>query len=251
MIKADGLHLLVLGSPRSGTTLLSAMLSCHPDVSLLNEELSGASLRIFSKPVQGVKLCAPHQIELEHSSTMKAKNFASGQIRKLTNVVRKAMSRPIPKGGFRKSALSIREYQQWTEQMVVLGIIRSPGQVIESIMKRGNQSRAKAEYRWRRLIEMLYELSQDGGTHTQVKIVHFDQLVRDPAGTLEKALASLGQDFDPAVMEGFQHTPQYRGRTSIDPTRAGPGLEADMRHSLLQQDPELAAKYKSLCEAAL
>ncbi len=182
---------------------------------------------------------------------MRAQNFASGQLRKLTNIARRALKQPIPKGGFRKSVLSIRDYQSWTEQMVVLGIIRSPGQVIDSIMKRGNQTRTKAEYRWRRLIEILYDLSQEGGVHTQVKIVHFDDLVRAPAETLEKALTALERDFHPAVMEGFQHTPQYRGRTSIDPTRAGPGLEVDMQHSLLQKDPQLAAKYKALCQAAL
>lgn len=251
MMRAEGLHLLILGSPRSGTTLLSAMLGCHADVALLNEELTGASLRIFSKPVKGVKLCAPHQIELDHPASMRRRDFALGQARKLTNAARRLAGRPLPKGGFRKSTLSIRDYQAMTEKMVVLGIVRSPGQVIDSIQRRGNQTPAVAEYRWRRLIEILDTLAGETSPHTEVLIVHFDDLVRSPEETLRKALGALGLAFDASVMEGFRHTPQYRGRTEIDPARAGPGLEGDLTHPLLLANPDLARKYRWLCERAL
>ena len=244
-------HMLVLGAPRSGTSLLAAMIGSHPDIALLNEELSGASLSIFAKPIKGVKLCAPHQIEIDHSAS--AQGFASvrGKVRRLTNAARKALGRPQPSGGFRKSALSIRDYQAAAERFLVIGIIRSPEQVIASIMRRGNQSRKTAEYRWSRLIEILHQLATEQRAGSEVTIIRFDRLVTHPERTLRDCLKAVGLEFTESVMEGFRHTRQYQGRTEIDPSKAGPGLEADLQHPLLRADPALAAKYRWLHDRAL
>lgn len=236
----------MLGSPRSGTTLLSAMLSCHPEISLLNEDISGASTRIFSKRIAGVKLCVPHQIEIEQPLVMRARDYVRAKARPLADIARRATGRAVPNPGFVKSALSIRDYQARYDDLAVLGIIRSPDQVIASIMRRGHQTRRVAEYRWRRLVEILHLLATENRAGTRVRIVHFDDLVAAPEDALGGALAWLGCDFVPEVLDGFRHTPQYRGRTAIDPGKSGPGLATDLAHPLLAGDAALAAKYRAL-----
>ncbi|WP_188645300.1 sulfotransferase family protein [Tsuneonella deserti] len=249
-MSSKNVHLLVLGAPRSGTTLLAAMLSCHPDISLLNEELTGASLRILAKPVSGVKLCAPHQIELNHTIQMRLRDWVGMQLRKASNIVRHLRGSPIPLGGFRKSRLSIKDYQRRAPDLHIIGIIRGPEQVISSIRRRGNQSRGTAEYRWRRLVEILYELSASLDHRPKLSILHFDDLVQRPEMAIRAALEFLNLPFDPCVLEGFRHTPQYRGRTSIDPSRAVRDAESGLASPLLERDPELASKYQALCDQA-
>lgn len=244
-------HLLVLGAPRSGTTLLSAMLSCHPDISLLNEELTGASLAIFSKRIRGVKLCAPHQIELEHSAAMQAVARVRGSLRRFTNAARGRLGLPRPNGGFLKSRLSIRDYQRATDHLHVIGIIRSPTQVIDSIQRRGHQKPKVAEHRWIRLVEILHQLVTEERPGTTTTIVHFDSLVREPEETLRRCLGALACDFTPAVLEGYRHTPQYRGRTKIDARKVSGGIAADLQCALLASRPELAAQYRELFERAV
>jgi hypothetical protein len=55
----DEKNLLVIGPPRSGTTLLAAILSCHSEICILMEEFRGSSRLILSKKIKGVKLCIP------------------------------------------------------------------------------------------------------------------------------------------------------------------------------------------------
>lgn len=248
---SDHTNLLVLGSPRSGTTLLSAMLSCHPEIALLNEDLSGAFTRIFSKRFRGVKLCAPHQIEMRHTATTRAGDFSRGQIRRLTNIVRRAAGRPVPLGGFYKARHSIEDMRAMPEPLHVIGIVRSADDVIASIMKRGRQKEETARYRWVRLIQILNELARVEDADFALTLVRFDDLVAQPAETLTAVLRALQLDFDPRVMEGFKHTPQYQGRTGIDAQRAGGGLDDDLSQAVLRNDPELAAAYRRLHELAL
>ena len=102
-------------------------------------------------------------------------------------------------------------------------------------MKRGNQTRKTAEYRWSRLIQILHQLATEQRPGTEVTIVRFDSLVTEPEQTIRGCLQAIGLDFTDAVMDGFRHTRQYEGRTKIDADKAGPGLESDLDHPLLRK----------------
>ena len=58
-------HLLLLGAPRSGTTLLATMISRHSEIAIMNEDRGWAMRRILGKAVVGNKRCVPNQIELK------------------------------------------------------------------------------------------------------------------------------------------------------------------------------------------
>lgn len=228
-------HLLILGSPRSGTTLLSAMLSCHPDISILSEDLNGSSFKILSKRVKGVKLCIPHQIEIEHTKYRKIKDLNFARIKFWVKS---------------KSALSIRDYEKRANNLHILGIIRDPDSVVKSIMKRGSKSRQVAEYRWQRAIEILYQLSKERHRNEDFTVIDFDTLVMKPSSTMQKILLRLGSDFDEIVLEGYKHTPQYKEHNRINNKKASKGIKNALNYPLLQKDKELKEKYIYLTEKA-
>ncbi|HEX2228509.1 MAG TPA: sulfotransferase, partial [Candidatus Binatia bacterium] len=74
-------HLLILGAPRSGTTLLATMISRHTEIGILNEDRGWAMRRLLGKTVVGNKRCVPNQIELKkrhplHFRFLKTLGFA-------------------------------------------------------------------------------------------------------------------------------------------------------------------------------
>jgi len=251
MSSTDDIHLLILGSPRSGTTLLSAMLGCHPEITLLNEDTHGASLTIFSKKIKGVKLCIPNQIELVQTSWMRFKDFMVTTLQLLTNPIKSYLGLrvPIPRGI--KSKYSIRDYQKKTDKLFVLGIVRNPYDSIKSMMGRGQQTKKTAEYRWRRVIEILYELSMDECKENILIVVDFDKLVTEPVGIMKNLLSLLECDFKEDVLEGYKHTPQYKGSSAISADKASKGVEAALTHPMLQIDESLKNKYLYLIEKCI
>ena len=51
--------LLLLGAPRSGTTLLATMISRHSEIAIINEDRSWATRRTLGKAAVGNKRCVP------------------------------------------------------------------------------------------------------------------------------------------------------------------------------------------------
>lgn len=247
----DAVHLLILGSPRSGTTLLSAMLGCHSDIALLNEDRHGASLTIFSKKIKGVKLCVPNQIELEQTIGMHIVDIAITTMQILINPLRKCLGFRVPIIRGRKSKYSIAEYQKQVSKLFVFGIVRSPHDSIKSIMGRGQQTRKTAEYRWRRIVEVLYDIKKGALQNTELCMIEFDTLVKEPEITMTKLLQVLGCSFEPAVLEGFKHTPQYQGRDKISSGKASQGIDHALTHPLLKRDEGLKDKYLYLVDSCI
>ncbi len=190
-------RVLVLGSPRSGTTLFAAMLGSHPEVVLFNENWKCNEHTILSKRVRGNKLCVPNQIELEHQEPNE------------------------------KAALSIRDYQKITS-LQIFGVLRSPEAVIKSIQVRGRQNLETAKFRWSRALEVLDQLHGEQGRHSAPIIVHFDRLLSVPELVMRKCLKSLGCAFSDEVLKGYKFTHQYPGNSKINMDKMGPGTDADL-----------------------
>jgi len=72
-------NLLVVGAPRSGTTLLAAMIGRHSEVAMLSEHLGFAVKDVISKPIAGNKLCIPNHIEI-HEKRSRWINLLSPQL---------------------------------------------------------------------------------------------------------------------------------------------------------------------------
>lgn len=245
------IHLLVLGAPRSGTTLLSAMLGCHPDIAILNDDLSCAEFNLLAKRVRGNKLCVPNEIELTHSRFMKLCDTTVTRSQQFINRINRRIgkSTSVPRGP--KSRLSIRGYEMVAQNLKIIGIIRSPADVVKSIVSRGRQTEKTANHRWKRSIEVLFELSQDRKPETELLIVQYDQLVTSPGPTIKRCLSALDCEYTGAVLDGHLHTGQYQAVQGIDKGKSSSGFEEDLLYPLLAEDQKLKDKYAYLVRASL
>lgn len=236
-------HLLILGAPRSGTTLAAAMLGCHSDIAILNENHDGSVQRILSKQVRGVKLCVPNQIDLDRRSTFVTKP--------VLELFRRAGMRSLVR--WPSSRWSIRDYQERIPNLRILAVIRDARDVVTSISRRGDQSTRVAEYRWTRAVEVLSTLYEEAPD--QLIVMLYRRLVASPKATMTCILEELDLNFEEDVLTGYRHTPQYTENQSIraEKGRSTAGdVSTDLADTpLLEGRPNLKRRFEAMLEAAL
>jgi hypothetical protein len=232
-------YLLILGAPRSGTTLLTAMIGRHNDVAMLNEEFGDAIDKIISKPVVGNKLCIPNQIELEQKKPAWARLLGPAVHDRL---YRSGYFTQRP-----EATRSINEYLSTKTPIKVIGILRDGNAVISSIVRRGEQTEETATYRWRRSLDILDSLSQR--TDVDLLLLTFEQLVQTPEETMKRVSEFLGVAFQPQMLEGYAFTPIYSNK-GIDPDRASRHKTEEVDYALSDRFPETIALYDTLTQKA-
>ena len=227
--------LLVFGAPRSGTSLLAAMLGAHPDIGMAHEDTGDGWTRVVGKSVCGVKLVTPNQIELTH---------------RLPDRVRRARHR-LQRYGFQnwgigwprfkmRSVFSIRDFQTWPDTRL-LAILRDPADTVESIRRRGTHMSGEAEYRWARALETIATVRSE--TPERLHVISYDNLVGDPVTTMASCLAWLDLPYDERVIHGT--TANYNAH-GIDATKAGNRGDMATRHPVFDKRPDLLATFKAL-----
>ncbi len=195
------MYLLIVGSPRSGTTLLASMIGVHPDVAMLIEDRFFGVKRLTGKKVLANKLCIPNQVELT-----KRANYVTRALKKIGLAV-----------NYTSSRFSIQDYLA-LDGIKILAITRDGNDVISSIMKRGKKERKIAEERWSRAIEIIYELNTKYPEKTIT--ISYEDLVNEPEIIIKKVAGFIGIDFQPVMLEGYKHNILYPGETGIDKTKA-------------------------------
>lgn len=206
MDKQADVKFMVLGASRGGTTLLAAALGAHPKVAMLDEDMSGAFDRVVGGKIAGVKLCVPNQIEFERRwNPLYAPGLLGGAMRKSLFMNRQP-----------KSRLSIRDYDRFGP-IRHIGIARHPAGVIPAIMKRENRGIAVASYRWQRCMNVFKALS--GESAYKPVFVTFEDLVRQPEGTLKALCAALEIDFSAQMLEAPSRNDRYQSK-GFDPVKA-------------------------------
>mgnify|MGYP000046420584 CR=1 FL=1 len=221
-------NLLVFGAPRSGTTLLAGMLGAHPDVAMAHEDTGEGWTHIVGKPVRGVKLVAPNQIEHTHGLSARLRRYRHRLARYgLQNL---GITRP----GFKlQSIFAIRDFQACPNSRI-LAIVRDPHEGIESIRRRGKNPRSVAEYRWARALEVIATVQAE--TPGMVRVVYYDNLVRTPEATMRRCLDWLDLPFDERVIQG--ETPNY-DLAAIDASKAGGRGANCATHAIFRKRPDL------------
>lgn len=231
MDRTDKEYLLVLGAPRSGTTLLTAMIGCHDDVAMLNEDFRSAVRNLVSKRIAGNKLCVPNQIELRRRG-------GGVWVRRLQ---RRGFLTRVP-----ESKYAIEDYLDWGS-LKFITIVRNGNAVISSIMKRGRQSRTEAAYRWCRSLEVISELKT---LHRdQVLVLTFEQLVACPESTMQQVAHHLEISYQSKMLEGYAYTPIYSNQ-GIDASKAQTEVPRDEAWDVAREYPEAYQRYAELLQAA-
>ena len=216
--------LLILGIPRSGTTLLTAMVGAHPQVAMLNEDLSNAINNLVSKKVFGNKLCIPNQVCFETT----------------------LLSRLARRYGFYlyrdRSVISLDEYLQDEDLNVVL-ILRDPRANISSMIESGNLSFDRATQRWHRGIEIADQLYSQEEERTL--LISFERLVQKPERTMMSVSDFLSIEFDPNMLEGWKGT-THSNRGGILAKKARTGEKVNLPGDLCKEFPESYKNYERL-----
>lgn len=225
----DRKHLLIIGAPRSGTTLLASMIGRHSEVAMLIEDLYGGITRLVSKSVLANKLCVPNQVELNKKATLRVRALQRlGFLRQ----------HPI-------SRFSIEDHLS-LENPRILSIVRDGSHVISSIMRRGDQPFEIALARWVRAIEVIRTVCRDQPGRSMV--VSYESLVSDPESNMRRVADFLDLSFEGEMLEGYRYNPIYKDETSIDPHRAQRDSKAVERIALDASVPDAMRMYRALCE---
>lgn len=183
-------HLLILGAPRSGTTLLAAMIGCHDDIGLLVESKRMAFTEIAGKGVVGNKLCVPNQIEFEANWEQRVSRFSKAPLEK---------------------------YMALPNFKLVL-IVRHVEAVTSSIKKRAGKPDETARMYWRRGVEIMHTLQQRLPQDTVV--IAFEDMLADPERHMRRVTDLLALPYQEKMLEGYKHNPYYKDFSGFDLSRA-------------------------------
>jgi len=181
-------NLLLLGAPRSGTTLLATMISRHSEIVVLNEDRGWAMRRVLGKLVAGNKRCIPNQIEVRKPRMLHFRFLKSMGL---------AME-------YQSSQFCIDDYLR-LPNLRVIGLIRNGPDVISSIMKRSGKPFRVAAYRWCRAVEILCELQSR--IPQSLMLVSFELLVANPKEDMQRVASFLNVEYQDRMLEGPQYNP--------------------------------------------
>ncbi len=207
-------HLLILGAPRSGTTLLTSMVGRHDRVALLLEDKRFTFTQIVSKAVVGNKLTIPGQLEFqEHMDKTYYSKYPIERYLDLPN-------------------------------LKMIFIVRHGSDVIASIMKRAQKPYEYASYQWRRAVEIMGELQRR--FPGQVRLVSYEDLLKQPEAHMKRICDFLGLTYQPEMREGYQSNPLYPGYSGIETGRARAKRQPSAENQLAADFPETWALYENL-----
>jgi sulfotransferase family protein len=186
----DRNHLLIIGAPRTGTTLLATMISRHTEIGVLNEDKGWSMRRLLGKTVVGNKRCIPNQIELRRPTLLHMRLWKKLGLAK----------------EYQSSQFSIEDYLT-LPAIKIIGIIRNGNDSVSSGMRRGNKSFRGACYRWCRAIEIIHELKTR--FPELVLVVSFEDLVLHPRENMVRVAEFLKVEYQERMLEGPVYNPWY------------------------------------------
>jgi hypothetical protein len=222
----DTRHLLILGAPRSGTTLLATMIARHTEIGILNEYKTWAMRRLLGRAIVGNKRCVPNQIE------MKKRNRFHLRLFKTIGWAKE----------YQSSEYSIEDYLS-LPGIRIIGLIRDGNDVISSVMDRSEKRFRVASYRWRRAVEVIHELKV---RHPQiVLIISFEDLVLNPQANMERVAVFLRVEYQERMLEGPRYNPWY-GESELNPEKVQRAKKQQIDFHLATRFPAAYKKYQEL-----
>lgn len=244
---SDGV--LIVGSPRSGTSLLAGMLAVHSEIAMAFEDFDLGCKGVIGKQVWGNKLTIPNQIRLDPKGSQR------GLRERLSDAVRALFGRPRLFGpwgyGDDPPYYEPPEHRQITIATYVenlgahlVAVVRDPDHAIESMQKRRGTSSEEAKRRYACAVRDINEARK---RYDSVSIVKFRDLVEQTEGTMRALSERIGVGFEGAMLEGFKAVPQY-DFNKIDPSVATKEVPmSNFEH----YDPEAREMYEELLEISL
>jgi hypothetical protein len=219
-------YFLIIGPPRSGTTLLASIIGSHKEVAVIIEDLNFTIRKMTGKKFLGNKLCIPNQIEISKKGS------------KYSRLLKKiGLGKRLP-----TSKYSIKDYLS-LPNFNIIAILRDGNNVVSSIMSRGNKKFEEATYRWRRAVEIIDFLLKN---NKNIIVINFEDLVVKTESTIRSVLDFLGLDYYPEILEGYKYNILYPESSNIKSEKANPVNQFNLNISDVL--PETYSLYKRLSE---
>ena len=219
-------HLLIIGAPRTGTTLLATMISRHTEIGVLNEDKGWSMRRLLGKAIVGNKRCIPNQIEIKKRGRLYVRLWKKMGLAK----------------EYQSSQFCIEEYLT-LPHIKLIGIIRDGNDGISSGMRRGKKSFRGAAYRWCRAIEIIHELKTR--FPELLLVVSFEDLVMRPKENMERIAQFLGVEYQDRMLEGPAYNPWYP-ESGMNPEKVNRSQKEKIDFKLAETFPSVQAQYREL-----
>lgn len=198
--------ILVLGTPRSGTTLVSSAIGAHEKICLLDEEFHMAAARVAGGKKGAVKLCIPNHIQ------MKRKWKWWWTPIRFNGFLRKRVHYALP-----RSYYSLSDYLQQFDCRIVC-ILREPVKALAALDRRGHLELSRAL----RVMNQAYDIYAQllDVAPDQVAFLSFDRFLQDPEGQCLRICDFVGETFSPEMLEAPKRNKRYQGK-SFDQAKVG------------------------------
>ena len=210
--------ILIIGPPRSGTTLLATMLNAHPDIFIANEA------KFFVRILPNYDNHTP-AIDVEHAASM-IKRYESNELYYLkplpkanevlagreqvdgVTFVRELFCRIAEHEGKRrwgeKTAVAYRRLdlvKAYFPDAILLGLDRDPYEIAASYIKVNPEWGALgALIHWLDFKRAVARKCDSG----EVYMVSYKELVNNPESTLRKVCSHIGERYDPGMLEFYK-----------------------------------------------
>jgi Cdc6-like AAA superfamily ATPase len=219
-------HLLIIGAPRTGTTLLATMISRHTEIGVLNEDKGWAMRKLLGKSIVGNKRCIPNQIEIKKRSRLYVRLWKKIGLAK----------------EYQSSRFCIEDYLT-LPHIKVIGIIREGNDGISSGMRRGKKGFRGASYRWCRAIEIIHELKTR--FPELVLVVSFEDLVMRPKENMQRIAEFLNVEYQDRMLEGPAYNPWYP-ESGMNEEKVNRSEKDKIDFKLEEKFPSIQAQYREL-----
>ena len=231
VIRVQRPYLLIVGCPRSGTTLLASMVGCHTRVGMLNEDVSGKWMnKILGKPIAANKLCIPNQIQMKRGSVFSRRLF------KKLGFIEEAP----------RSIFSLEEYLE-VPTLKIVAIIRDGNDAIASMMNRGGSTLRTGSNRWVTATDTIYELRTR--YPDRVLVIAFEHLLLEPQASLNEVCNFLEIAYEEEMLHGCLYNPRYP-ETKLNENKVHRYLTEHNHFQLAERFPSTFRKYQALLGAA-
>ena len=222
-------YLLIIGAPRSGTTLLASMIACHTDIGILNEDVTGKwGRKILGKRIVGNKLCVPNQIQLKKKHPLAFRFF-----KKVGFIAESPRSR-----------FSIEEYLE-VSNLKIIGLIRNGNDVVSSMMRRGHYNFKVALRRWGEAIDTIHEVKRRYGD--RVLVLAFEDLILNPEVNMLRVCEFLGVSFQKEMLAGYQYNLKYP-ESKLDEEKVHRHKKESIDFQLEAKLPSAYRQYQALAQ---
>ena len=226
--------IILLGAPRSGTTLLATAIGCHEKICMLDEDFHGTVHRIVGGKTRAVKFCVPNVIQMHR------KWRTWWGITRFNGYIRKRLHYVLP-----RSYYSLSDYLRGYDCRIIC-ILREPNKALSALSTRGLINMGKAKRVTHKVYDLYEELLRRG--EGNVAFISFDKYLTEPEAQTKEICDFIGEEFSPAMLDGPRRNTRYPGE-GFDASKIG---KEEYDFDTMDKDlVSIVRRYQSLREHAL